>query len=132
LTGAQFAETPEKKYFDINWKPLPTADKAAYFKLFEHTADKEYHVTSFNMAGQKLEGTTCMFSYQGRLLISRKWWSNGQLKYEAHHYQGHYNEYEGTINSYYATGVLQRHDVYQAGKLLDGTCYTTQGCQEPY
>ncbi len=64
--------------------------------------------------------------YKNGLLdgIYKTWREDGSLKMEARYVKGEKN---GNFKTYYENGQLIRNDLYEAGRLVEGFCYTPDG-----
>jgi protein TonB len=59
----------------------------------------------------------------------KSWREDGSLKQEARYARG---EKSGYFRTYYENGQLTRNDLYEAGKLVEGFCYTPDGKPTEY
>ena len=55
------------------------------------------------------------------------WYEGGQIRREIDY---HNNLYDGNLITYWENKQLKRQDLYKAGKLIDGKCFTIEGYKE--
>lgn len=59
----------------------------------------------------------------------REWFPTGQLKEEG---SAAFGRFQDTFKTYYLSGILRRHDVYEKDSLISGHCYGQDSSEIAY
>lgn len=128
------AKGQERIYYDAEGKKTNDIASAIEFKITEKSSidtDTIFKITTYYMSGQKKSENSLLKTFKNQKLINQKnigerweWFENGNVLLKAS-YVG--NQLQGEFCTFWPNGVHKRKDMYENGKLIEGTCYDSTG-----
>ena len=114
-------------FLDVNWDEVQFENQAKYIKILERSSNNQDSVSEkvFFKNG-KLKSIKSYSSYKEQMLQgeNREWYNSGQIR-KILNYNN--DKLDGEVITYFENGQKKRHDYFEVGKFIKGTCWASSG-----
>ncbi len=119
-------------FYDKDWKKTDSYRKSEYYTIVtrDNSDTSKAKETSYFKSGQiRQEIFYSNYSKYKREGVCKTWYKDGKLKEEANYTD---NKLNGKLQTFWDNGQLKRDDIYELGKLKEGSIYNSDGTPTQY